>query len=303
MENMKRYCIFSVVAESESMTAASKRLGMSPSAISQNISILEESLGVTLIYRSTRGFSLSEAGRVLVSEYQKMHDHFCQFKQTITDCKEHMSGSIKITASNGMAQAVLARALEDFTPKYPQLSFHIIADDELRNTINDGIDIAIRVGKLKDSNLVYRPVGQLETVLVASPKYLEQHGIPSNIEDLVEHCWLTGTACAMESRINEMLKDSKPLKFNTKIESNNIMVCRSFAIAHQGVTILPRCFVNDALKSGQLVTLLEDILWPSVEVQILTASRVLPKKVRIVIDHLKSHFELKGQSIKSLQSS
>ena len=235
---------------------------MSTSAISQNISILEESLGVTLIYRSTRGFCLSEAGRVLLSEYQKMHAHFCQFKQNISDCKEHISGRIKITASTGMAQEVLAQALADFTPKYPQLSFHIIADDELRDTINDGIDIAIRVGKLKDSNLVYRPAGKLETVLVASPIYLKKHGIPNKVGDLVEHSWLMGTACAMESRINNMLKNSEPLKFNTKVESNNIMVCRSFSIGHQGVTILPRCFVSDALQSGQLVELLTDIDWP-----------------------------------------
>ncbi|MBU2895222.1 LysR family transcriptional regulator [Vibrio hepatarius] len=291
MENMKRYCIFSVVAESESMTAASKKLGMSPSAISQNISLLEESLGVTLIYRSTRGLSLSEAGRVLASEYKKMHSHFCHFKESISDCKEHFSGTIKIATSCGMAQEVLSQAFEKFIPQYPQLNFHIIAEDELRDAISEGVDIAIRIGKLKDSNLVYRPAGELETVLVASQQYLDEHGMPLSINDLEGHLWLRGSSCGMERRINEMLKDSKPLKFNIKLESNNIMVCRAFAIAHQGVTILPRCFVKDALQSGQLITLLPDIVWPSVEAQILTASRVLPRKVKVVIDHLKAYFK------------
>ncbi|MGD8110731.1 LysR family transcriptional regulator [Vibrio sp. TRT 17S01] len=291
MENMKRYCIFSVVAETGSMTAASKRLGMSPSAISQNIAHLEKKLGVTLLYRSTRGFSLSEAGRILLQGYENMREHFSELEDRLSECKSCVKGEVRIACSSGIGQETVARILAELNEDYPELNYTIFVGDEFHDLVGENIDIAVRIGDLKDSGLVFRPLGQIKVVLCASPHYLATKGTPESLSDLNQHDWILNSECDIGTRVNQMSEvAAAKVVLTPKIVSSSAMVSRTFAIEGHGLAFLPEEFIAPNVHRGELVTLLDDIQWPLLKIQALTVSRVLPKKVEVILDALKIHY-------------
>ncbi|CCN45301.1 putative Transcriptional regulator, LysR family [Vibrio nigripulchritudo MADA3029] len=300
MENMKRYCIFSVVASAGSMTAASKRLGMSPSAISQNISQLENALGVTLLHRSTRGLSVSEAGQILLQGYGQMRSHFESLEQKLSDCREGVRGEVRISCSAGMAQEVIANALSSCLSAYPELRVTLITGEEARDIVQENIDIAITLGDAKDSNLVYRPLGEMPRVVCASSHYIDTYGTPDSIDDIINHHWIINSDCCAQKTICSVANIEDKRDLNVRFKVNNDLVARAFAITGQGLALIPQEFVREHLNLGDLCEVLSSVKWPNIKVQALTVSRSVPKKVEVVLEALKAFFHSEGKKAKAL---
>ncbi|WP_101111567.1 LysR substrate-binding domain-containing protein [Vibrio sp. vnigr-6D03] len=297
---MKRYCIFSVVASAGSMTAASKRLGMSPSAISQNISQLENALGVTLLHRSTRGLSVSEAGQILLQGYGQMRSHFESLEQKLSDCREGVKGDVRITCSTGLAQATIANALSPCLSSYPDIRLNLVADDKMRDIVQENIDIAITLGETKDCNLVYRPLGSIPRVLCASENYLSTFGIPQLGSDLVNHHWIVNSDSDTIEVVCKTAEFEEKSNLNVRCKVNNEMTARSFAISGHGLVLLPLPFVEDHLRRGELTSVLNHMSWPDIKIQALTISRSVPKKVDVMLDALKHFFKPEEKKAKAL---
>ncbi|MBD1556292.1 LysR family transcriptional regulator [Vibrio sp. S9_S30] len=297
---MKRYCIFSVVASAGSMTAASKKLGMSPSAISQNISQLESALGVTLLHRSTRGLSVSEAGQILLQGYSQMRSHFESLEQKLSDCREGVKGDVRITCCTGLAQTAIAHALAPCLSTYPDIRLNLIADDKMRDIVQENIDIAITLGETKDCNLVYRPLGSIPRVLCASEQYLSTFGIPQVASDLINHQWVVNSdsdAIEVVCR-NAEIEEKRRLKIRCRV--NNEMTARSFALSGQGLVLLPLPLAEEYLRRGELTCVLNHIAWSDIKVQALTICRTVPKKVDVMLEALKTFFKPELKKAKAL---
>lgn len=189
MDDLKPLAVFAEVVDAGSMSAAARRLGMSPSAVSQTIRALEQHGGVTLLHRSTRKLALTEAGERYYPHCQRMLEAARAAAQSLQHAREAPTGELRVSAPVGFANH-LAPALAPFLAEAPQLRLRLLVDDAMIDLIDARIDVAIRVGRLADSSWVARRLCDFDMILCASPQYLERHGMPATPHQLPGHHWL-----------------------------------------------------------------------------------------------------------------
>ncbi|MDN6870559.1 LysR family transcriptional regulator [Aeromonas caviae] len=296
MDQLRRYAIFAAVVEAGSMTGAAKALGMTPSAVSQHISQLESLLGLTLLHRSTRRLSLTEAGEVVWQGCQSLQQTLNDTELRLSEVRDSLLGEVRITAPVGMAGQPLARALSPLLQAHPGLCIQIIADDEKRDLIKDRIDVALRVGTLEDSTLVARRLGQTRMLLCASPAYLARKGTPRSPADLLAHDWLASDMLGGGILLLDEKGEAHKVKPKPRVLCNNVLPLRQFTLAGQGISLQPEGEIEEDLATGRLLVLLPGFLAPPMEIHAITPQREIPEKVRRVISALRSHFAEHGQS-------
>ncbi len=174
-------------ANAGSFSEAARKLGISPAAVSKNISSLETVLGVRLMNRTTRKISLTEEGSSFLSQSRIALEALENAVDSIVTKKMETSGHVRISTSAAFGRDQLLPAFPGLLARYPQLTVEADFDDRLIDLVNDGYDIAIRGGRIIDSTLITRPVCRLNTVLVASPEYLSQYGNPKSVDELKNH--------------------------------------------------------------------------------------------------------------------
>ncbi len=296
MDQLRRYAIFAAVVEAGSMTGAAKALGMTPSAVSQHISQLENLLGLTLLHRSTRRLSLTEAGEVVWQGCQSLQQTLNDTELRLSEVRDSLLGEVRITAPVGMAGQPLARALSPLLQAHPGLCIQIIADDEKRDLIKDRIDVALRVGTLEDSTLVARRLGQTRMLLCASPAYLARKGTPRSPADLLAHDWLASDMLGGGILLLDEKGEAHKVKPKPRVLCNNVLPLRQFTLAGQGISLQPEGEIEEDIATGRLLVLLPGFLAPPMEIYAITPQREIPEKVRRVISALRSHFAEHGQS-------
>lgn len=185
--------IFSFVEASEhgSFSAAARKLGISPAAVSKNVAGLEKVLGVRLMNRTTRKVSLTEEGQAFLQQARIALEALESAVDNIVSKKMDTLGHVRVSTSAAFGRDYLLPALPGLLGLYPGLSVEADFDDRVTDLIKDGYDIAIRGGRIQDSTLITRPICNLKTVLVASPEYLASHGIPVTPDSLYSHKLIT----------------------------------------------------------------------------------------------------------------
>ena len=189
MDDLKPLAVFAEVVDAGSMSAAARRLGMSPSAVSQTIRALEQHGGVTLLHRSTRKLALTEAGERYYPHCQRMLEAARAAAQSLQQARDAPTGELRVSAPVGFATHI-APALAPFLAEAPQLRLRLLVDDAMIDLIDARIDVAIRIGRLADSNWVARRLCDFDTILCASPDYLARAGTPATPQQLPAHQWL-----------------------------------------------------------------------------------------------------------------
>ncbi|MGU5769440.1 LysR family transcriptional regulator [Aeromonas sp. YN13HZO-058] len=290
MEQLRRYAIFAAVVEAGSMTGAAKSLGMTPSAVSQHISQLENLLGLTLLHRSTRRLSLTEAGEVVWQGCRVLQQTLSETELRLSEVRDTLLGEVRITAPVGMAGQPLALALSPLLQAHPGLTIQIIADDEKRDLIAERIDVALRVGSLPDSTLVARKLGQTRMLLCAAPAYLTRKGTPRTPTDLATHDWLCGEMLGSGLLLLDEKGGEHRVRFKPKVLCNNVLPLRQFALAGQGISLQPEGEISEDLAHGRLLELLPGFRVASMEIHAITPQREIPEKVRRVVEALRSYF-------------
>ncbi len=294
MDQLRRYAIFAAVVEAGTMTGAAKALGMTPSAVSQHIGQLESLLGLTLLHRSTRRLSLTEAGEVVWQGCQSLQQTLNQTELRLSEVRDSLLGEVRITAPVGMAGQPLALALSHLLQAHPGLCIQIIADDEKRDLIAERIDVALRVGSLPDSTLVARKLGQTRMLLCAAPAYLARKGTPRTPADLAAHDWLCGDMLGSGLLLLDEKGGEHRVRCKPRVQCNNVLPLRQFALAGQGISLQPEGEVAEDLAQGRLLALLPGFRVPPMEIHAITPQREIPEKVRRVITALRSHFAEPG---------
>ena len=186
MDRIDEISVFAAVADANSFTQAARRLGVSPAQVSKVVARLENRLGARLLNRTTRDVSLTDTGRAYLERARQVLEDFEVLEGSVRD--EHgPSGTLRISAPVSFGEAELTPALLDFAAAYPAVSLDVASSDRMVNLVEEGFDVAVRIGQLADSSLVARKIAAVRIVTCASPAYLQRRGRPKTPETLAEH--------------------------------------------------------------------------------------------------------------------
>lgn len=292
MEQLKRMAVFATVVDKGSMVAAAEVLGMTPSAVSQQIRRLEEHTQISLLHRTTRKLTLTEAGAIFYRSCAQVLELAQQAEQRLTELRDAPVGELRIAAPVGFAGGRLCSALAPLLAAHRQLSLQLFFHDEHIDLIEQRIDIAIRVGKLESSSLVARHIADWNTLLCAAPAYLARQGPIERPEQLLALDWLSLSAYPQPQQLTLLGPggEEQRLRIDSRICSNNIIAAREFALAGMGISLQPEPEIRAELASGRLLRVLPDWHAPQLGLYLVTPRRdAQPAKVRYAIEALRQN--------------
>ncbi|WP_439865320.1 LysR family transcriptional regulator [Pseudomonas antarctica] len=305
MNDFKPYAIFAQTVASGSMSAAARRLGISASAVSQTIRALENQAGVILMNRSTRKLTLTEAGERCYPHCLRLLEAASAAADSLVVARDAPVGELRIAAPVGFA-AHLAPALAPVLKQAPQLRLRLLVDDAMIDLIETRIDIAIRVGKMADSNWIARPLTGLDVVMCAAPQYLERHGLPHTPDDLARHTWLasvqevnnaqgadpqTEQAPQLALELRTVTGEVEVVRVNVRVTSNNQPALQQLCEQGMGIARLAYADILPALTRGALVRIMPQWHFAQLPVTVVTSRRDgEPAKVRLAVKALQRYF-------------
>ncbi|EGA68394.1 transcriptional Regulator [Vibrio sinaloensis DSM 21326] len=280
---------FVAVAESQGFSAAAKLLGCSTSHVSRQVSRLEERVGVALLARSTRMVSLTEAGHIYYRQCKDLVTGLQQANEQLSSQQIELNGILRVSAAGAFAENHVAPALMLFAQQYPNLTIEMDFNSRMVNFIEDGVDFAIRYGRLTDSGLVARKLVDRPMAAAASQEYLDQYGCPSHPEQLKQH------SCIIANNdhwlFEEQGKPLNALRVHGRWRSNNSTAVIQACEQGLGIVYLPKSSFNGALEQGRLQPVLEPFWGRGTSSWIVYQNRrFLPLRARMAIDFLVNHF-------------
>tara|TARA_R110002095_G_scaffold215751_2_gene210872 strand:- start:322 stop:1203 length:882 start_codon:yes stop_codon:yes gene_type:complete len=284
MFNWEGVSEFVAVAEAESFTAAGKRLGISTAQVSRQVSALETRLSAKLFYRTTRQVSVTELGNIYYQHCRQLLDGLDEAERAITNLQSTPTGKLKITAPVTYGERTIAPLVNSFVVKYPGLEVRLHLTNQTLDLIDEGYDLAIRLGKLGDSTMMAKRLASRTQYVCASPDYLATHGVPHSLSELEQHNCLKGTLDYWRFQENGNARNIK-VKGNIRCNSGRALV--DAALKGIGIVQLPDYYVSHSIENGQLISLLEYLREPDEGVWALYPhNRHLSPKVRMLIDYL-----------------
>ncbi|QLI81487.1 LysR family transcriptional regulator [Chitinibacter fontanus] len=293
MDALRRMAIFARVVELGSMNAAAKALGMTPSAVSQHLSKLEAQHNVTLLHRTTRKLTLTEAGAVFYQGCADMLAAAQLAEQRITELRDAPVGELRLSAPTGFAGPLISQALAPLLKLHPKLSLRLFFHDEMIDLVSNRIDLALRAGELKDSSLIARHLTDWPNVLVAAPQYLARQAAINHPKQLSELDWIAIEAGRSDYAFFHPNGEVAKPPITPRVISNNIVSAREFVLAGMGLAIQPEPEVRTAINEGRLMVVLPEWRLPSIAIYAVTPRReAQPAKVRYAIDALKAQLAL-----------
>lgn len=287
--------VFAVVVAEGSLSAAGRRLGMSASAVSQHIRALEQTLGATLLYRSTRRLSLTDAGAAFYPGCQAMLHEAQQAEQRLAEMRDTLVGELRIASTVGIGGRPLAQAMAPLLSANPGLKLRVLANDEIVDLITQRVDIALRVNyTLEDASYIAHPLAEWPLVICASPRYLTRCGVPETPQDLAAHHWLinSGTADSMQLALYQRSGERYPLRIpHGAVASSSMNVLREFTLEGVGMSLQPLYEISDALRRGELIVLLPEWRAQPLTLHALTLEKVHTEKNRQALRCLRDYFQ------------
>ncbi|ELV8633621.1 LysR family transcriptional regulator [Vibrio vulnificus] len=278
---------FVAVAESGSFTQAAMRLETSVANVSRRVGQLEERLGVKLLLRSTRKVSLTEAGKIYVQHCRSILEGLHQAELAVTQMQQTPQGKLRITAPVTYGEQKIAPLLNDFLIRYPKIDLELVLTNQKLDLIEQGVDIAVRLGQLEDSSSMARRLSDRHLHVCATPEYFEQHGMPHTLSDLSSHNCLVGTHDHWRFKERHQ---GRSIKVNGRIRCSSGVVLLDAALKGIGLVQLPDYYVDEHLRAGRLIEVLAHFRDDREGVWALYPhNRHLSPKVRLLVDHLAQH--------------
>ncbi|MBU7576411.1 MAG: LysR family transcriptional regulator [Hydrogenophaga sp.] len=291
-DKLKRMALFAEIVDSGSLSAAARRLGSTPSAVSQQLRLLEEALGLVLLHRSTRRLTLTEAGERYYPACAAMVAQARSADQALERLRDEPEGELRLAAPIGFGE-LLASALEPLR-RHPRLRLHLLLDDTPIDLIGERVDLALRVGRFTDSSLVARRLGELQRQLCAAPRYLAERGWPRHPGELAGHDWLglppRGTAVDTLS-FQGLQGEREEVRVEARLLASQVTALQAMALAGWGLYVGMADDVRQALAEGRLAPVLPDWRLEPAAVFAVTPRRgEQPAKVRHALQALQQHF-------------
>jgi len=280
---------FVSVAQTSSFTGASKILGISTAQVSRQVSALENRLNTKLFYRTTRKVSLTEEGSVYYRHCRQVMAGLEDAERAISNLRNAPQGLVKLTAPVTYGEKYIMPLVIDFMTQYPEVEVNVVLSNQTVDLVEGGYDLAIRLGKLGDSSMMAKRLTSRTQYVCASPKYLEQFGIPHSLSELKQHNCLVGNTDHW--RFIESGKE-KSIRVSGSLTCNSGYGLRDAAIKGIGLIKLPDYYISEDLKSGDLVSILENYQEPEEGIWALyPQNRHLSPKVRLLVDYLAEQLD------------
>jgi DNA-binding transcriptional LysR family regulator len=254
VDSVSELQVFAKVVEQQGFTAAARALELPKSSVSRTVARLEDRLGVRLLQRTTRSLNLTDAGATFYGHATRILADIEQAERAVHSLAEVPRGTLRISAPLSFGSLFLGDLVADYMAQHHEVDVEVVLSDRLVDLIEEGFDLVVRVGALRDSSLVARKLGQAARRLVASPAYLAEHGTPTEPADLSDHqCLLYGYEA---TGANWRLAQGPEVAVTGRLRSNNGSVLRAAALKGHGIAFLPEFLVACDLHTGRLVELL-----------------------------------------------
>lgn len=285
MDALQSYTAFVRTFEAGSFSAVAREMGISQSGVSKQIAALEQSLGVQLFARTTRRLQPT-------SEALKLYEHVRQLLDAVESLKaasgraSKASGTLRITMPSSYARRRICPKLPRFLEQFPQVHLDILLTDQVVDLVEEGLELGVRIGNLSPSTLMARPIGIIDQVVVATPKYLARRGVPESPQDLSAHpCVLYSGSTRWTRWEFESETGRHAVEVSGPVRVNDPDAMFELVLAHQGVAMVPDWVVDDEIKSGKVRLLLQDYYPIPMPVNIVyPQTRFLSQRARSFID-------------------
>ncbi len=284
--------MFVAVMEAGSFIAAAERLGTSSGQASKLVSRLESELGVRLLNRTTRAISATEAGQAYYERLRPLLEEFENLDLAVRNISGAPKGRLRLSAPLTFGALELTPALNDFAARFPDIELDVSFSDRIVNIVDEGFDIAVRVGRASDSSLIVRKLCDVRIVVVGAPAYLERNGEPATPEDLARHACIIDTNFRDPNRWPFKISGAEQMvPVHGRIRYSNAEACLRAAQAGLGLACVPAFVAGEAIRSGRVVRLLAGFATEPYAVHALYPhSRHLAAKVRVLIDFLVERY-------------
>lgn len=292
MDRIDTMRAFVAVVTEGSFSKAAITMQLSPQLVSKYVAKLEEELHTRLLNRTTRKVSLTEAGSQYFTHAQQILLSIDEMASQLGGLQQHPKGVLRISAPVSFALKHMAKLITDFQDRYPSVTVDLQLSDRKVDIVEEGFDIALRIGQLQSSSLIAKQIAPIRVVLCASPEYLNTHGTPKQLEDLESHRYLHYSYMNVETKgqIYKYLK-TKQFKERSVFHSNNGDVLVEAAIAGGGLILQPTFIASEALSTGKLVVVLPEYEPSPLGLYAVYAHRkLLPHKVRCFIDFMTDYY-------------
>lgn len=292
MDQFKQISTFAEVASRGSLSAAARAEGVAPAVISRRLDALEERLGVKLLQRTTRKIALTNEGASFLEDCQRILTDLEAAESSVSERNAHASGLLTVSAPAGFGRQHVAPLIPSFLSEHQDLKLTLSLNDRVVDLIGEGVDVAIRIASLTDSNLIGVKLADNKRVVVASPDYIKRHGAPRSIDELSSHNCLAFSADGSQ-RGWTFRQNGKNM--TVKVEGN--MVCNDgevlhdWAVSGKGLAWRSMWEVGAEIESGQLITVLDEYTAPGNDIYAIFAQRRhLPLRIRAFVDFLRQAY-------------
>ena len=293
MDRLSAMNMFIRVVETGSFSAVAKELSSTQPTVSKNIAELESWLGAKLLNRSTRSLRLTETGADYYERCVAILQDVEDAEQNVGLLQTQPKGLVRVTAAVAFGRLHIVPRLESFFARYPDIKIDITLNDRVVDLIEEGVDIAFRMGNLRDSNLIARKLCTSPTAAAASPEYLKKYGVPRHPRDLKEHNYVVYTDLASPGQTS-FREFGNPLniKVSGNLQTNNSEVLRSALLHGLGIAQVPRWLIGDKVAEGELVEVLTEYQSaPSSVHAVYSPGLHVPSKLRCFIDYFADEFK------------
>jgi DNA-binding transcriptional LysR family regulator len=288
MDRFLEMRVFAAVVDAGSFVKAADALDMSKAAVSRIVADLEARLSVRLLHRTTRRQSLTAEGEVFHVRSKELLAAVDEAESEVTERSGRAVGILKVSAPVTFGVMHLAPLWAGFMAQNPDVELEVNLSDRMVDVVEEAIDLAVRIARLRNSTLVSRQLSTTRLVLCASKQYLRKHGTPRTLEDLGRHDVLAYSLLAM----GDTWEFTGPeglvsVRVKSRLRTNSGDTCRAVALGHQGIILQPTFMVHEDLQSGKLVEVMPQ--YQSVELGIYAVyptRKHLSPKVRALIDYL-----------------
>jgi len=281
------------VVETGSFTAASERLGLSKALVSKYVGEVERELGIRLFNRTTRQLALTDAGKRYYQQSVILLEEYTALVDSVTGEQTKPRGVLRISAPVTFGEMKLSPLLPKFLMLYPDLKIELVLTNNAIDMLEEGIDVRLRIGGVDDSSMIARHLKTFPLTLCASPKYIQQHGLPKTPKQIIQH------NCIIDSnfRIGKQWPFISPqgksdiIDVTSTVAANSPQAVREIAIAGGGIAMTPGFIVEDAINDGKLISILPEYTTLEFGLYAIYPHRkYVAKKVRCFIDFVLDQF-------------
>lgn len=284
---------FVAIVEAGSITAAAERLGAAKSAVSRRLAALEERLGVQLFTRTTRRMTLTDTGRSFYARSARILADLEEAESAVAQAHGELRGRLRVALPLSFGLHHMCEPIAEFGRRHPQVSFDLDLNDRRIDLVEEGMDLAVRIGRLRDSSLIARKLFDARTVVCAGPGYLERHGTPRRPDELQDHTGLVYSNLPDPDHWAWTEPDGTrrrvPIRSRMTVNSGDFL-CNA-AACNMGVVMQPTFIAHEAIRRGDLAPILADVRWPVTPAYaVYPPTRHLSYRVREFIDYLAEVF-------------